>query len=57
MIKEFRTYKWKVDKDDRVLDTPVDLNDHTCDAMRYALSPYSNLGGRSGILDGKEIFG
>ena len=30
LIKEFRTYKWKVDKDDHVLDVPVDLNDHLC---------------------------
>lgn len=40
-IKEIRGYKWKVDKDDKVLDTPVDLNDHSCDALRYALERYS----------------
>lgn len=38
MIKEFRNYKWKVDKTNRVLDDPVDLNNHSIDAVRYALN-------------------
>jgi phage terminase large subunit len=37
MIKELRSYKWKCDANDRVLDTPIDLNDHLMDALRYAL--------------------
>ena len=37
LIKEFRGYQWKVNKDDKVLDTPVDLNDHLLDAFRYAV--------------------
>lgn len=37
MIKELRSYKWKCDSQDRVLDTPIDLNDHLMDALRYAL--------------------
>ena len=40
-IKEFRGYKWKVDKDGRVLDAPVDVNNHTIDAIRYALEEKS----------------
>ena len=38
MIKEFRSYKWKVDKNERILDEPVDLNNHALDAVRYSLS-------------------
>lgn len=58
LIKEFRTYKWKVDKDDRILDVPVDLNDHLCDAARYALNPVSSNIGKMGLLEGgEEIFG
>lgn len=34
-IKELKSYKWKKDKDDRVLDEPVKFNDHACDAGRY----------------------
>ena len=58
LIKEFRTYKWKVDKDDRTLDVPVDLNDHLLDALRYALSMLSKGTGRAEVLTGgKDIFG
>lgn len=56
LIKEFRTYKWKVDKDDRVLDVPVDLNDHLCDAARYALNPVSCNIGKMGVLEGGSDF-
>jgi len=37
MNKEVRSYKWKVDKDGRVLDEPVKFNDHIMDALRYAV--------------------
>ena len=33
--KEFRNYKWKTDKDGRMLGTPVDLFNHGVDAVRY----------------------
>lgn len=35
LIKELRSYKWKIDKDGKVLDEPVKFNDHACDAGRY----------------------
>jgi len=35
--KEVNTYKWKEDKDERLLEEPVKLYDHTMDAIRYAL--------------------
>ena len=34
-IKEFRTYKWATDKNGDVLNTPVKINDHLIDAVRY----------------------
>lgn len=37
LIKELKSYKWKVDKDGKVLDEPVKFNDHACDALRYAV--------------------
>jgi len=37
-IKEFKSYKWKVDKDDRVLDEPVKVNDDAMDAVRYGFN-------------------
>lgn len=37
LIKEIRGYKWKVDKNDKIIDEPVDLNNHYCDSLRYAV--------------------
>lgn len=37
LITEFRNYKWREDKEGRVLDEPVKFRDHLCDAARYAI--------------------
>ncbi len=37
LIKEIRNYRWKVDKDGKVLDEPVKFADHLCDSLRYAI--------------------
>lgn len=37
VIKEIKSYKWKTDKDGKVLDEPVKFNDHAMDALRYAV--------------------
>lgn len=37
VIKELKSYKWKTDKDGKVLDEPVKFNDHSMDAIRYAV--------------------
>jgi len=37
LINEKQTYKWRIDRDGRVLDEPIKLHDHLCDAERYAL--------------------
>lgn len=37
LIKEFKRYKWKQDKDGRILDEVVKLYDDLMDAMRYAI--------------------
>ena len=46
IIQEFSSYKWKVDKDGKILDSPVDLNNHTIDSVRYVLD--STLNKRQG---------
>jgi len=33
--KEFRNYKWKTDRDGRMLGQPVDMHNHGVDAIRY----------------------
>ena len=40
-IKEFQHYKWKTNKNGDVLNTPVDMYNHSTDAIRYAC--YSKL--------------
>lgn len=37
LIREYRNYMWKFDRDGRQLDVPEDGNDHAMDAIRYAL--------------------
>lgn len=37
MLKEFKNYKWQEDKNGIVQNTPVDMFNHTIDAVRYAL--------------------
>lgn len=38
LIKEFRNYKYQVDKNGRVLNETVKLFDHGIDAARYAIT-------------------
>ena len=38
LIKEMKSYKWKSDKNENVLDEPVDVNNHLIDAVRYGLN-------------------
>lgn len=42
LIKEIRSYKWREDKEGRILEEPVKFNDHAMDAMRYALASLQN---------------
>ncbi len=43
LIKEFRAYSWRTDKNGNILDEPVDFLNHGMDGIRYAL--YSQLRG------------
>lgn len=38
LIKEMKSYKWKTDKNENILDEPVDVNNHLIDALRYGLN-------------------
>lgn len=38
-LREIQAYKWREDRDGRVLDEPAPLNDHAMDALRYAVEP------------------
>jgi phage terminase large subunit len=37
LLKEIKNYKWKIDKNEKVLDEPVKFNDHAVDALRYGV--------------------
>lgn len=41
LIKEYRNYMWKTDKDGNILSVPESGNDHLMDAVRYALSSFN----------------
>ena len=43
LLKEIKSYKWKVDKDGRILDEPVKINDHLMDALRYAVHTHGKI--------------
>lgn len=38
LIKEYRNYVWETDKDGKILNKPVDRDNHLMDAIRYAFS-------------------
>ena len=40
LLKEIKSYKWKVDKNENVLDEPVKLNDDAVDALRYSINEF-----------------
>jgi len=40
LIKEYRNYLWKTDKDGRIINVPEDMFNHAMDALRYGLSSY-----------------
>ena len=41
LVAELQGYKWKKDKNDNILEEPVKMKDHLCDAIRYAI--FTNL--------------
>ena len=44
IVKEIQSYTYKQDKNEQVLEEPVKFNDHTMDAIRYAV--YTHMGKR-----------
>lgn len=38
LIKEYRNYLWKVDRDGKTLNVPEDIFNHLMDALRYAMT-------------------
>lgn len=41
LIKELRSYKWREDKDGKILEEPVKFNDDAVDSLRYSLASIS----------------
>lgn len=44
-IKELSGYKWREDKDGNIIPKPVDMNNHSLDAIRYALEDINKNAG------------
>jgi phage terminase large subunit len=49
VISENNTYKWREDKDGKVLDEPAKVHDHAMDAIRYALFTHLARGSATAI--------
>ena len=49
VIAELSSYRFKEDADGRPLETPIKDNDHSLDALRYAVS-YKTKRGESNLL-------
>lgn len=47
LIREIQGYRWRELKDGSVIDEPVKVNDHLCDAFRYAI--YTHFGRQPGF--------
>jgi len=50
VISEFQGYRWKTDKDGRIMDNPVDLDNHTIDCVRYCLEMSTKPKGKITII-------
>lgn len=44
LLKEYRNYLWKTDREGKPLNVPDGLNDHALDALRYAMSSMAKNG-------------
>jgi len=51
LLDELRRYRWKKDRDGKILDEPVKVNDHALDAMRYAIYSWCKA---TGYAPGKK---
>jgi phage terminase large subunit len=40
-IKEMRSYSWKKDRNEKLLEEPVKINDDFCDALRYCIHTWT----------------
>lgn len=57
LIKEFRNYLWKIDKNGKVLNEPEGGLDHALDAVRYAINSIVNpLSQQDKILKQQQVF-
>lgn len=45
LIEELKKYKWKEDRDGKILDEPVKFMDHAMDALRYGIYSHSRKRG------------
>jgi phage terminase large subunit len=56
LIKEYRNYLWKTDKDGKILNVPEDIYNHAMDALRYGLDSYKPKVNIFNTLQQKQSF-
>lgn len=63
LIKEYRNYRWKLDRDGKPLNTPEDVWNHALDAIRYGLGflksgeefDFVMVGGQESLSDNEDL--
>ncbi len=53
IIKEYRNYLWKTDKDGKVINEPEDIYNHTMDAIRYAITSLASANRPDPLLNAR----
>ena len=41
LLRELKSYSWKTDRDGKLLEEPIKVNDDACDALRYAIHSWT----------------
>lgn len=47
VIREYRNYTWITDKDGRIINEPIDIENHSMDAIRYGMNSVSMSNGQA----------
>lgn len=51
ILKEYRNYLWKTDKDEKIINEPQDFMNHAMDAIRYALDSFRPMSTPRQVMD------
>lgn len=56
ILKEYRNYMWKSDKEGKIINVPSDIFNHQMDAIRYSLDSYRDTDEKESMLPEDNLF-